>query len=74
VYEHTPTHLQELAALQRQAGILWALILGGQDTPRLRARVLRLEALQAALLFETPRILAACGSCGHVPATLAVAA
>lgn len=41
-------HLQELAALQRQANILWAEILGGQDTPRLRERVMRLETIQAA--------------------------
>ncbi|MGW7618190.1 hypothetical protein ACWGLG_20570 [Streptomyces antimycoticus] len=63
----TPTHLQELAALQRQANILWAQILGGQDTPRLRERVMRLETIQAALLWEAPQMLAACGSCGRAP-------
>ncbi|WP_262700559.1 MULTISPECIES: hypothetical protein [Streptomyces] len=64
------THLQELAALQRQANILWAEILGGQDTPRLRERVMRLEMIQAALLWEAPQMVAACGSCGRAPETL----
>lgn len=68
------THLQELEALQRQAGLLWAQILGGQDTPRLRERVERLEALQAALLWETPTVIAECRSCGHVPASTHVPA
>ncbi|CDR07362.1 hypothetical protein [Streptomyces iranensis] len=67
------THLQELAALQRQTSLLWAQILGGQDTPRLRERVMRLEAAQAALLWEAPQMLAACGSCGRVPEALPAA-
>jgi hypothetical protein len=74
VYEHPPAHFEELAALQHQASLLWAQILGGQDTPRLRERVERLEALQTALLWESPAAVAACRSCGHVAASLEVAA
>lgn len=74
MYEETPTHLQELATLQRQAAVLWTEILNGSDSPRLRERVMRLESLQAALIFESPQMLAQCGSCGHVPASLEVAA
>lgn len=70
----TRTHLQELAALQRQASLLWAQILGGQDTPRLRERVSRLEAVQAALLCAAPQMLAACDTCGRAPEALAAAA
>ncbi|MCX4832841.1 hypothetical protein OG746_29330 [Streptomyces sp. NBC_01016] len=69
--EHTPVHIQELAALQRQASLLWAQILGGQDTPRLRERVERLEVLQAALLWEMPAVVAECRSCGHAPSAVA---
>ncbi|MFD7499934.1 hypothetical protein [Streptomyces sp. NPDC059850] len=71
--EISRTHLQELAVLQRQANLLWAQILGGQDTPRLRERVMRLEAVQAALLWEAPQMLAACGSCGRAPEALPAA-
>ncbi|MGW5233953.1 hypothetical protein ACWEQU_17050 [Streptomyces nodosus] len=66
--------LQELEALQRMARILWDQILGGNDTPRLRERVMRLEAAQSALLFAAPEMFAACGSCGRVPTPQAVAA
>ncbi|MBO3674870.1 hypothetical protein [Streptomyces sp. NEAU-YJ-81] len=69
----TRTHLQELAALQRQASLLWSQILGGQDTPLLRERVMRLETIQAALLWEAPQMLAACGSCGRAPEALPAA-
>ncbi|MEU1945269.1 hypothetical protein ACFW95_39840 [Streptomyces sp. NPDC059474] len=69
----TRAHLQELAALQRQASLLWSQILGGQDTPLLRERVMRLETIQAALLWEAPQMLAACGSCGRAPEALPAA-
>lgn len=70
----TPAHLQDLAALQRQAAVLWTEILNGNDTPRLRERVARLEDLQAAILWESPQMMAACGSCGSAPALAVVAA
>ncbi|MFJ9728303.1 hypothetical protein ACIRP3_36730 [Streptomyces sp. NPDC101209] len=57
----------ELQDLQRTADALWTRILGGEDSPRLRERVTRLEALQAALIFEAPELFAACGHCGTVP-------
>ncbi|MFI6661967.1 hypothetical protein ACIBL8_41385 [Streptomyces sp. NPDC050523] len=57
----------ELQDLQRTADALWARILGGDDTPRLRERVTRLEDLQAALIWEAPEMFAACGHCGRVP-------
>lgn len=57
----------ELQELQRMADALWTRILGGEDTPRLRERVSRLEALQATLIFEAPELFAACGHCGRVP-------
>ncbi|MFE7159147.1 hypothetical protein [Streptomyces sp. NPDC057636] len=69
----TRTHLQELAALQRQAAVLWTEILNGNDTPRLRERVMRLEATQAALIWEAPQMLAECRSCGHTPEALPAA-
>lgn len=56
----------ELQELQRIADALWTRILGGEDTPRLRERVSRLEALQAALIWEAPEMFAACGNCGRV--------
>ncbi|MFD9440011.1 hypothetical protein [Streptomyces sp. NPDC060001] len=58
--------VKELLELQRQARSLWALILGGEDNPRIRARVGRLEAAQSALL-GAPEMLAACGTCGRSP-------
>ncbi|MEV0256389.1 hypothetical protein AB0H82_19265 [Streptomyces sp. NPDC050732] len=58
--------VQELLELQRMARKLWDCILGGQGTDRMRARVERLEAAQAALM-GAPELFAQCGSCGHVP-------
>ncbi|NGO76173.1 hypothetical protein G6045_10910 [Streptomyces sp. YC504] len=66
--------LQELTSLHRQAAILWAEIFSGSGSSRLRERVMRLESLQAAIIFEAPQMLATCQTCGHVPAPLGGAA
>ncbi|APY87829.1 hypothetical protein DCW30_09070 [Streptomyces alfalfae] len=58
--------VQELLELQRMARKLWDLILSGQGTDRMRTRVERLEAAQAALM-GAPELFAQCGSCGHMP-------
>lgn len=62
------TRATELQDLQSLAEGLWNQILAGNDSPRLRERVMRLEAAQAALIWEAPAMLAACGGCGSVPA------
>lgn len=57
------TRGEELAALQAQASVLWARVLGGEDSAALRARIGRLEALQAALVSGDASLVASC-HCG----------
>ncbi|MGW6541904.1 hypothetical protein ACWGBH_03460 [Streptomyces massasporeus] len=57
------TRGEELAALQAQASMLWARVLGGEDSAALRARIGRLEALQTALVSGDASLVASC-HCG----------
>ncbi|WP_411150209.1 hypothetical protein [Streptomyces sp. A30] len=60
----------ELLALQAQASKLWTRMLAGEDTPYLRTRIERLEAIQAALLTgDVTRMTACrCGGTQHAAA------
>lgn len=59
----------ELAALQADAAALWRRVLAGKDSPYLRTRIARLEALQAALIVGDATLIAKC----HCGASRAVA-
>jgi hypothetical protein len=47
----------ELRQAQQQSQALWARVMAGEDSPRLRQRIERLEALQTALMGY-PAVLA----------------